>query len=201
MQRNGMQNSFPPTPQCATSDLHKINDNKFRTGDKVGNRKNIHEKRSRSSDTRARPVSMMCNMGNMRDRSTDHLTSWSRINNDQFDLAVHNGPDDKKPWFMREPRDLPSLALQSRTDSGIGDELWRSPRHQPRHNSGSSSFGMILKDKFQKNPNMYFPATSSGVSPVTVTDTKCEEEDWSDADTLVHNMSEGSFDKVETIIY
>ena len=25
---------------------------------------------------------------------------------------------------------------------------------------------------------------------------KEDEEDWSDADTLVHNMSEGSFDKV-----
>ena len=67
---------------------------------------------------------------------------------------------------------------------------------------------MILKDRFQKNPNMYFPATTP-VPPTTVSmspgikmtsrmknDLIKDEEDWSDADTLVHNMSEGSFDKV-----
>jgi len=55
---------------------------------------------------------------------------------------------------------------------------------------------MILKDKFQKNPNMYFPDLS--LSPPTKMKSSKEieeEEDWSDADTLVHNMSEGSFDK------
>ena len=52
---------------------------------------------------------------------------------------------------------------------------------------------MILKDRFQKNPNMYFPDTSVESSVTTKTGV---EEDWSDSDTLVHNMSEGSFDKV-----
>merc|ERR1719445_2488714 len=65
---------------------------------------------------------------------------------------------------------------------------------------------MILKDRFQKNPNMYFPDTS--VTSVPSDSGWCQispglrgkpglerEEDWSDTDTLVHNMSEGSFDK------
>ena len=66
---------------------------------------------------------------------------------------------------------------------------------------------MILKDKFQKNPNMYFPATTPAPTTVCMSpgirmttrmknDMIKDEEDWSDADTLVHNMSEGSFDKV-----
>ena len=54
---------------------------------------------------------------------------------------------------------------------------------------------MILKDKFQKNPNMYFPDTSVESSVRTKPGL---EEDWSDSDTLVHNMSEGSFDKVSS---
>ena len=131
-----------------------------------------HEKRSRSSDPRPRSM----------------FPSLSR------------DPEDKRPWYMREPRDPPSLALQSRTDSGIGDELWRTSRGAATPTS--SSFGMILKDKFQKNPNMYFPDLSPtspppGLSPpLKSSKVMEEEEDWSDADTLVHNMSEGSFDKV-----
>ena len=98
----------------------------------VNHRDNIrtprHEKRSRSSDHRPRPRSM-----------------FPSLSRDQ---------EDKRPWYMREPRgDPPSLALQSRTDSGIGDELWRTSRGAATPTS--SSFGMILKDKFQKNPNMY----------------------------------------------
>ena len=139
-----------------------------------------HEKRSRSSDPRPRPRSM---------------------------FPTYRAPDqvmeDRRPWYMREPRDLPGLRglpSQSRTDSGIGDELWRSSRGAATPTS--SSFGMILKDKFQKNPNMYFPdlgpAPAQELPPQLRmrSSKKEEEEDWSDADTLVHNMSEGSFDKV-----
>ena len=150
----------------------------------VNHRDNIrtprHEKRSRSSDPRPRPQSM-----------------FPSLPRDQ---------EDKRLWYMREPRgDPPSLALQSRTDSGIGDELWRTSRGAATPTS--SSFGMILKDKFQKNPNMYFPDLSPdspppGQSPPLKmkSSKEMEEEDWSDADTLVHNMSEGSFDKVSPSI-
>ena len=73
--------------------------------------------------------------------------------------------------------------------------MWRTSRGAATPTS--SSFGMILKDKFQKNPNMYFPDLSLSPS-LKIKGSKEieEEEDWSDADTLVHNMSEGSFDKV-----
>ena len=88
---------------------------------------------------------------------------------------------------------------QVRTDSGIGEELWKPAKHGQKTSNNKSSFGMILKDRFQKNPNMYFPDTSvessCQISPSVTTKTGTEE-DWSDSDTLVHNMSEGSFDKV-----
>ena len=192
MQRAGMQSSFPSN----TDDLHLINDRKLK--DKVGNHRPKEKKRSRSSDARPRPQSMFLlgQQANYRPRQNLH--------NDDFDLKLHDGFGDKKPWYMRDLGDLPSLAFQSRTDSGIGEEMW--PRH--RHNN-KSSFGMILKDKFQKNPNMYFPATTPPAAPTVVcmspgikmttrmkNDLIKDEEDWSDADTLVHNMSEGSFDKV-----
>merc|ERR1719394_109432 len=67
---------------------------------------------------------------------------------------------------------------------------------------------MILKDKFQKNPNMYFPDTG-GRTPSTRQTTeynidtrkgssnskKHHQDSLSDTDTLIHNMSEGSFEK------
>lgn len=61
---------------------------------------------------------------------------------------------------------------------------------------------MVLVDRFQNNPNMYFPDTPVSVSlaPGGPLGTEKEEEDWSDADTLVHNMSEGSFDKVSVCV-
>ena len=76
-----------------------------------------------------------------------------------------------------------------------------------RGDKSRSSFGMILKDKFQKNPNMYFPDT--GTDAVR-TNSKTSEfvepprkgssntkipDNLSDTDTLIHNMSEGSFEK------
>ena len=98
---------------------------------------------------------------------------------------------------------------QVRTDSGIGEELWKPAKHGQKTSNNKSSFGMILKDRFQKNPNMYFPDTSvtsvpseSGWGQISPglrgkPGLKAREaEDWSDTDTLVHNMSEGSFDKV-----
>ena len=52
-------------------------------------------------------------------------------------------------------------------DSGIGDDYPSPSRHGAtkdssnvnlnRNGTDRSSFGMILKDKFQRNPNMYFP--------------------------------------------
>jgi len=199
MQRSGMHSAFPKS----TSDLHKPNERPAKSkakvredndingwpSDNVMRRKQTKERRSRSTgttDTKQRPHSMF-NAFHYPDRQNT---------NDDIDLKVCHQKGDKKPWYMKESIDLPSLPLlSSRTDSGIGDEMWKTPKVS-RSEKNRSSFGMILKDKFQKNPNMYFPDTKSSkkcldskISPIANTD------DWSDTDTLVHNMSEGSFDK------
>ena len=98
--------------------------------------------------------------------------------------------------------------LGSLKDSGIGGE---DATRLSRSSTDRSSFGMILKDKFQKNPNMYFPGDqgdsgesypSSRGKPNHLHNTRKEMEDQvaemeilSDTDTLIHNMSEGSYDK------
>ena len=116
-----------------------------------------------------------------------------------------------RPWYLQETGDQIQVT-NGRTDSGIGEELWRSSKESDKTSSNKSSFGMILKDRFQKNPNMYFPDTSvtsvpseSGwceISPgASKPGLKRAEEDWSDTDTLVHNMSEGSFDKVSSCFF
>jgi len=199
MQRSGMHSAFPKS----TSDLHKQNERLAKSkakvsedndingwpSDNVTRRKETKERRSRStgtSDIRQRPKSMF-NAFHYPDRQTV---------NDDIDLKVCHQKGDKKPWYMKESIDLHSLPLlSSRTDSGIGEDMWKTPKVS-RSEKTRSSFGMILKDRFQKNPNMYFPDTKSfkcldsRISPVVN-----HNDDWSDTDTLVHNMSEGSFDK------
>ena len=125
------------------------------------------------------------------------------INNEGGDARSRS-----RPWYSQETGDQVQVT-NGRTDSGIGEELWRSSKHSDKTSSNKSSFGMILKDRFQKNPNMYFPDTSvtsvpseSGWGQISPGLTgkpglkAREAEEWSDTDTLVHNMSEGSFDKV-----
>ena len=59
---------------------------------------------------------------------------------------------------------------------------------------------MIPKDKFQKNPNMYFPDTRTpSKSPESMDTRNTKTDSLSDTDTLIHNMSEGSFEKGSTV--
>ena len=95
----------------------------------------------------------------------------------------------KQHWFMKE-KTMQSLPPSLGTEYAVdGNQLARGDKDR-------SSFGMILKDKFQKNPNMYFPETRT---PSRTPDHKGSKKDkvdeLSDTDTLIHNMSEGSFDK------
>ena len=82
-------------------------------------------------------------------------------------------------WFLKEkspaaaaasvggggaPTDLHSMPVGTLKDSGIGDDGGNNHGSQKQNGSnlsrtgtGRSSFGIILKDKFQKNPNVYFP--------------------------------------------
>ena len=89
-------------------------------------------------------------------------------------------------WFMKEKNDLKSLPSLLSTPDSVENKLSRSDQKR-------SSFGMILKDKFQRNPNMYFPDTTPKSDR---SDNKlCKSDSLSDTDTLIHNMSEGSFEK------
>ena len=173
MQRTGMQTAFPD------------NSRHHRPRDKaVSRHKNKNEERSHSQDPR------------------HNRDGWDRLNmlNDRvkthqpFIKLQSNGSDAQHhpelPWYMRSESG-PSLVMQSRTDSGIGEEIGHhrtsSPRQQQHLPScNKSSFGMILKDKFQKNPNMYFPAPASSSlspsSPAVIVNSKDEDEDWSDDD-------------------
>ena len=82
-------------------------------------------------------------------------------------------------WFLKEKSpaaaaasvggggastDLHSMPVGTLKDSGIGDDGGTNHGTQNQNGSnlsrtgtGRSSFGIILKDKFQKNPNVYFP--------------------------------------------
>lgn len=64
----------------------------------------------------------------------------------------------KGHWLLREretPAGMVSMPPNFDTlrDSGIGVDDNHLSRNEPKR----SSFGMALKDKFNKNPNMYFP--------------------------------------------
>ena len=190
MQRRGMQSAFP----VSTSDL--LSYSEARAGKRKGGpkkdgvvrREGRDKERSRSSDPRpARPHSMFAPKSHR----------WGEGSHEEMvDLRSGKVKEDK-PWFMKDIGDLQSLPhITTRTDSGIGDDLGKRPKLN-RDGQARSSFGMILKDRFQKNPNMYFPDTKDSVSrksPDSI-DKEKKGEDWSDTDTLVHNMSEGSFDK------
>ena len=129
-------------------------------------------------------------------------------------------------WLLKE-RDTPMVSMppniDTLRDSGIGlasEEQSHQQHHVLQRNEPKrSSFGMALKDKFNKNPNMYFPGPGSNdgsqksrskTNSPTKTHTSIEE-DISDTgkirvnshylkipqsqtilflDTLIHNMSE-----------
>ena len=213
MQRKGMQSSFPKS----TSDLHKMTGEVrgvpsgsagWAAGDNLSRRgqERTRPNRSRSTEARhqaqaGRPRSMFNPVSGRGDRG-------ERLN------EGGDARSPSKPWYQQERGGGQVQVTNGRTDSGIGDELWRSSKHSQsdKTSSNKSSFGMILKDRFQKNPNMYFPDTSvtsvpseSGWCQISPglrgkPGLKREVEDWSDTDTLVHNMSEGSFDKVSIFL-
>ena len=139
-------------------------------------------------------------------------------------------------WLLREretnlaPISMPPN-IDTLRDSGIGlsspqkaeENLQNNLPNLSRNEPKRSSFGMALKDKFNKNPNMYFPGPDSqsgqgsghgssksssagkkssrsesvgGTGSPTKTNT---DVDLSDTDTLIHNMSDGSYEKDESL--
>ena len=80
--------------------------------------------------------------------------------------------------------DLHSMPVGTLKDSGIGDDGGgggnnshnaqnQSGSNLSRTGTGRSSFGIILKDKFQKNPNVYFPKEGEAGDRAT----SCSSED------------------------
>ena len=140
-------------------------------------------------------------------------------------------------WLLRERETNLAISMppniDTLRDSGIGLSSTSSPQKPDQENNlptnlsrnepKRSSFGMALKDKFNKNPNMYFPGpvdsqsghgsghgssksssagkkSSSGSLGGTGSPTKTNTDaDLSDTDTLIHNMSDGSFEKDESL--
>ena len=125
-------------------------------------------------------------------------------------------------WLLREREsNLVSMPpnIDTLRDSGIGLSQEESAaaasgggsnHHLTRNEPKRSSFGMALKDKFNKNPNMYFPGPidnhsgngssksskkSRSGSTGSPTKTNTTTDDLSDTDTLIHNMSDGSYEK------
>ena len=90
-------------------------------------------------------------------------------------------------WIMKEKHELKSLPSLTHTDAGNNN--------MTRNDKKRASFGMILKDKFQRNPNMYFPDTQNNNTKLGMSEKLTKTDSLSDTDTLIHNMSEGSFDK------
>ena len=111
----------------------------------------------------------------------------------------------RQQWYLQERRNGPDSLLHSMPvmlGGGGGGVSLDTNSQLSRSDRSRSSFGMILKDRFQKNPNMYFPDTSRTPSRTPPEDKKqdkkkkeASQDDLSDTDTLIRNMSEGSFDK------
>ncbi len=152
--------------------------------------------------------------GNNNNNNKRHITSWgdqSRLRRQQqYQQVLLGGAKQSGHWLLKE-KDLAVNHHQHQSmpphvdtlrDSGIGEEKHHqrssggkstNPDHISRGGTGRSSFGIILKDKFQKNPNMYFPAGQTNLRRADDDDE--DDNNSSDTDTLIHNMSEGSFEK------
>lgn len=157
--------------------------------------KKNRQSRSHSTDSRdkkPRPMSMVQQQTGSGWFNPQYV--WQEVG---ADISPNRHLQHDQHWYMRERQDLQSLPpIGTMKDSGLGEEFG-SQANLSRNDKNRSSFGMILKDKFQKNPNMYFPNTES--PDYNKPKKGAKDEDLSDTDTLIHNMSEGSFDKESSV--
>ena len=188
MSRKGMQSAFPAGDM--TGEERRVSrhtsrrENSF-VGFPDRKKKEKHDNsRNKSEENKAKPFSWL-NSG-FGGKQKEEMRSGTSHHDQQ--------------WFMRERDDMKSMPPVH-----IAEDFDAKSKVLNRDDKSRSSFGMILKDKFQKNPNMYFPdtpgpRTSSKPSefvetkPGRITSVK-QPDSLSDTDTLIHNMSEGSFDK------
>ena len=182
--RTGMQSAFPlgvlPDPQekkvarqMSRRDTSNNRENSFVSLPFEDFQKKKTNSRSKSSDSReSKPKPFSLFQGGPAGRLNTRRESAGQV--DQH-------------WIMKEKQELKSLPSLTQTDAGNNN--------MTRNDKKRSSFGMILKDKFQRNPNMYFPDTQNNNTKLGVGKKLTKSDSLSDTDTLIHNMSEGSFDK------
>ena len=193
MSRKGMQSAFPGsqaadftadfTEEKRVSRQLSRKENSFvGLTDRKKKEKQLENSRNKSEENKAKPFSWL-NSG-FGGKQKEEMTS----------RATHQD----QQWFMREREDMKSMPPVH-----IAENFDAKSKVLNRDDKSRSSFGMILKDKFQKNPNMYFPDTAGSRTkskPSEFVDMKSgsnakQPDSLSDTDTLIHNMSEGSFDK------
>ncbi|XP_059081973.1 serine/arginine repetitive matrix protein 1-like [Tigriopus californicus] len=124
------------------------------------------------------------------DRKKKEKTTWFGAKSPKDPTPTANGKHNGH-WFMREKQDHQSMPSMAEGNEEPNETVGLS-----RTDTNRSSFGIILRDKFKKNPNVYFPKTESKRSHSS--DTREPDEDGSDTDTLIHNMSEESYEKEES---
>ena len=193
MSRKGMQSAFPGsqaadfttdfTEEKRVSRQLSRKENSFvGLPDRKKKEKSHDSSRNKTEENKAKPFSWL-NSG-FGGKQKEEMTS--------------RGTHQDQQWFMREREDMKSMPPVH-----IAENFDAKSKVLNRDDKSRSSFGMILKDKFQKNPNMYFPDTAgprTKSKPTEFVDMKSgsnakQPDSLSDTDTLIHNMSEGSFDK------
>ena len=200
MRRNGMQSAFPLDNSEFTKIPVDLNDKSSKVVRKMSKKEksfvslphnNLKKKdkpdsRSRSTDSqeyKPKPFSMF--QGGQGWKSSGFVKREGGADDMKTRASQHD-----QQWFMKERDDLKSMPPIIMTDD------LDNTRKPSRNDKNRSSFGMILKDKFQKNPNMYFPDTRTpSKSPEFMETRNSKTDSLSDTDTLIHNMSEGSFEK------
>jgi len=204
MRRNGMQSAFPmgnselaqmPTDLNDKSNkvvrqMSKKEQSFVSLPHKDAKKKDKQDNRSRSTDSqenKPRPFSMF--QGGQGWLNSGFVKREGGADESKARQSQHD-----QQWFMKEREDLKSMPPIIMTDD------FDKARKPSRNDKNRSSFGMILKDKFQKNPNMYFPDTRTpSKSPEFMETRNSKNDSLSDTDTLIHNMSEGSFEKGSTL--
>jgi len=199
MRRNGMQSAFPMGNSEFAQTTTDLNDKSSKVVRKMSKKeqsfvslphkdarkKDKSDNRSRSIDSQeVKPKHFSMFQGGQ-----SWLNGGISKKDAQDDLKTRQSQHDQQ-WFMKERDDLKSMPPMIMTDD------FDKSRKPSRNDKNRSSFGMILKDKFQKNPNMYFPDTRTpSKSPEFLEPRNIKNDSLSDTDTLIHNMSEGSFEK------
>lgn len=124
------------------------------------------------------------------ERKKKEKTTWFGARSPKEPTPTANGKQNGH-WFMREKQDHQSMPSMAEGNEELSETVDLS-----RTDTTRSSFGIILRDKFKKNPNVYFPKTDSKRSQSP--DAREPDGDGSDTDTLIHNMSEESYEKDES---